>query len=134
MPKKKSVLDANVLLRFLLNDIPSQVARIKLLLREAADNSLVIPDVVITEMVFVMQKYYSLEKADIVEKISLILDFPKFKTNRKVIATALDFYLQKNFSFTDAYLCALVKTGQNSPLYTFDKGILKQKDIKSQQP
>ena len=61
----------------------------------------------------------------VLEKLEAICIFEKFKLNKRVLRKAIDIYRENNFSFVDAYLCALSVTGKYANLYSFDERIKK---------
>ena len=71
---QKVFFNTNFLLRYYLNDVPSQAKKAKAMIEAAIDNELeLVTDlVVICEMVWVMDSYYQLNRQSIVEKISNI--------------------------------------------------------------
>lgn len=123
MSKKLPILDTNIILRYLLNDTPVQVARIEKLFQAALPRSLQIPDVVIVEIVHVLESFYQLKKLDVVDRLHLLVEFEIFKTNKRLIKKTLEVYQKQSISFVDAYLIARVVTAQNTRLYTFDKRV-----------
>lgn len=134
MSTKKAVIDTNVILRFLVRDNEEQFIKGKTLFETALQNSLVIPDLVITEIVFVLLSFYKLPKEEVIEKITLIIDFEKFDTNEKLLKKTLEIYRENNISFVDAYLGALNLIGKNSKIYSFDKRLNKINGIVSTTP
>ena len=134
MRKRLPILDTNIIIRYLTEDDVKQAQRVELLFRKIATPKLEIPDVVIVEIAYVLLSYYKLTKEDVVEKINVLVDFKKFKTNKKLIKKTLDFYKNNNISFVDSYISALVFYKKNEFLFTFDKALLKIKDIKAISP
>lgn len=134
MLKKKPVLDTNLIIRFFTNDSPIQANRVEKLFQEAESASLEIPDLVIAEIIYVLLSFYRLNKEELVEKMTKLIEFEKIKTNKKVIKKALEFYSDYSISFVDAYLCSLVVNGKNSFIYSFDKGLPKIKAVKIKSP
>ncbi|PIS23080.1 hypothetical protein COT49_02005 [candidate division WWE3 bacterium CG08_land_8_20_14_0_20_40_13] len=122
--KKKTLVDTNVILRFLLNDNPNQAQEAEDLFEKAENNQLEIPDIIIAELIFVLLSVYKLSRRDIVEKIRAVVEHPKFMVNKKIINFALDEFLSKNISFVDGYLVALAKTRRGIDLFTFDKKLM----------
>jgi len=122
--KKKTLVDTNVILRFLLNDNPNQAQEAEDLFEKAENNQLEIPDIIIAELIFVLLSVYKLSRRDIVEKIRAVVEHPKFMVNKKIINFALDEFLSKNISFVDGYLVALAKTRREIDLFTFDKKLM----------
>ncbi len=134
MQKKPPALDTNIIIRFLTEDDVRQTEKVDLLLKKASNQELEIPDVIIVEIVYVLLSFYNLTKKEVIEKINALVDFNKFKTNKKLIKKTLEFFQNNNISFVDSYICALVFYKKNEFLYTFDKEILKMKDIKTVSP
>lgn len=127
---RKSLIDTNILIRFLTSDDPIQSDKAKRLFANAKKNEIVIPDFILAESVWVLLYIYKLSKPDILEKLESVLNFEKFEIKRPVLRQALDLYRQKNISFIDAYLGALSNNIKYKGLYTFDKALQKIKSIK----
>lgn len=125
MQKKLSLLDTSIIVRFLTGDDKELADRAEKLFQEAENSSLEIPDLVVAETVYVLLSFYKFSKEEVIEKIDLLLDFEKFKTNKKVFKKTLEFFKENNISFVDAYLSALVSLSKNQKLYTFDKNLEK---------
>lgn len=134
MPNKKPVLDTNLIIRFLTEDSPSQAKKVRLLLEKSAAKSLWIPDLIMAEIVYVLLSFYRLPKTEVITKIAALINFPKIKTNQKILKTTLQIYDENNISFADAYLVALAKIKKASLVYTFDRKLHKIKGIKTKEP
>ncbi|MBI3559207.1 PIN domain-containing protein, partial [Candidatus Gottesmanbacteria bacterium] len=80
MPK---VIDANVIVRFLVAESPALVAKIKNYLN--SQEKIVLTDVTIAEIIWGLTSYYKFEKRDVLEKIQSLLEAPNFVINRPVI-------------------------------------------------
>jgi len=65
--KKPRVIDANIILRFLTNDIPEKAAACEALLQkvEAGQEEVFLPDLVIADIVWTLEKFYRVEKSKI---------------------------------------------------------------------
>ena len=125
MKKEYPILDTNIILRFLENDTPSQAEAVKNLL-SVPDKLYEIPDVILTEAIFSLEHFYQLSKIEVIEKISSIINFEKFKLNRFLLKDALTIWENNKISFVDAYVAALSKVNEVT-FYTFDKKLLKVK-------
>jgi len=130
MTKKIPVLDTNVLIRFLTSDNKKQADQSEKLFKSANKRSLEIPDLIIAEIVYILLSYYNLSKEEVINKISILVEFEKFKINKKIIKKTLSYFKEANISFVDAYLCSLVYCGKNNLLYSFDRQLLKKQEIK----
>jgi len=130
----KPLLDTNLIIRFLVNDLPEQANQVEQLLKGAGVGTLEISDLVIAEIVYVLLSYYEVEKIAVIEKIGLLIEFEKIKCHKKLIKTTLEIYKENPVSFVDAYLTALVVEGKNSLIYSFDKDLAKIKQGKVKTP
>ena len=134
MKKKLPLLDTNVIVRFLTSDSKEQAERAEKLFQSSPKKGLEIPDLVIAEIAYVLLSFYELPKEEVIEKINALIDFDKFKTNRKIIKKTLEFFGEYNTSFVDAYLCSLVFYNKNRFVYSFDRNLLHMKGIRAQIP
>lgn len=122
---KVAAIDTNLIVRFLTNDPPDQAEKVDQFFHRAKAGSLVIPDIIVAEIIYVLLSVYELSKAEIIEKINLLITFSTVRVNGKVLHTALDLFSQHNISFVDAYLLAMAETNQCSKVYSFDKDLKK---------
>lgn len=124
---KRVVADANIFLRFLLNDIPSQQKLAAKLLQNAKDRKieLIIPQIIIFEINFILTKYYLLSKKEVVSKLKSILGAPYLDVQDKdIFQRALDIYKDKNLSLADCFLVAKSEF-LGAKIFTFDKTLQK---------
>ena len=128
------VADANVFLRFLINDVPEQANKAAELLRRAKSKEIkvVVPQIVIFEIQFALEKFYKFPKEQIVDKIGPILSSPYIEIqDTRTFQDALVFYSNKqsfssnkNLDFVDCFLlCSL--QNKNAKLFTFDQKLRK---------
>lgn len=134
MTNKNPLLDTNIIIRFLTNDSPHHAEKIEKLFAQSPTSSLEIPDVVIFEIVYVLLSFYQLSKEEVIEKIYLLINFEKIKTNKKLIKKTLEIFKKYPISFIDAYLCALVILKKHPFFYSFDKKLKKVREIKIKEP
>jgi|688.fasta_scaffold114848_3 predicted nucleic-acid-binding protein len=123
----KYCLDTNYLLRYILNDIPSQADEVVQILELASEGKAVcfVSIVVQMEVFFTLSTFYDYNKNDIYKIMTNIynmvfLDFEYAETMR----IALEIYLDKSLSIQDSFLIAFSKT-EKMELKTFDKKALK---------
>lgn len=115
-------LDANVVLRYLLNDIPAQTEKAKQVIGTAPSY---VTDVVLTEVIFVLERVIAMERADIVRLVSAFLSLPNLVYNDYLLDESLDLYGKKSsLSFVDCYAATETRVYKNT-LYTFDKELAK---------
>ena len=125
---QQKILDTNILVRFLLNDNEKQVDKIEQLFNLSSFSSLIIPDLVIAEVIFVLLSVYKYEKKVVIDHIESLLHTEIFVTNKTLISQALYLFKTNTISFVDAYLCAQSIVEQKS-LVTFDKRLQKIENV-----
>jgi predicted nucleic acid-binding protein len=116
-------VDANVLLRYLLNDDPNRsAAALELLERidrgeESAETSLL----AIFEVIFTLQRRRKLSKRKIGEHLTYIVEMSHLRIpERQLLNRSLDLYVEENISFADAYIAASMLSQGISEIYSWD--------------
>lgn len=115
------ILDANVILRYLLLDNKE----LSLKAKEIIENSenLIVPIEVVAEVVYVLQKVYKIEKEDVCQFIIGLLEFENIQTNDpELLKEGIAFYQVNNIDFVDSILCSYAKV-KHAVIHTFDKKI-----------
>ena len=125
--KKVKFLDTNVVIRFLTADDLRLAEKAEKLFLEAEKGELIIPDFILTEIVWVLLSFYRLDKGEVIEKLEAMLAFDKFALDRKVLRQAVDFWRRKNISFVDAYLLSL-SINRKGKLISFDQRLNRLTD------
>ncbi|NTU46093.1 type II toxin-antitoxin system VapC family toxin [Candidatus Roizmanbacteria bacterium] len=123
---KKIIIDTNVILRFLLNDVPEQKIICETLFKKAKNSEciIIIPQIVIFELHFILDKYYHINKEKIVETIKSLISTPYIEVeSREVFLSTLTLYETASTSFVDCFLLNNAET-QEAELFTFDKKLL----------
>lgn len=128
--KVQGSLDTNILLRYLLADIPPQTRKIDLLL--SSSEKFVIHEVVIVELVFVLEKVYELNRGLVIQNLRALMSHVNLVFDRSIIEILIPKYREKpKLSFLDCYITCKSKIIGASPVYTFDAKMAKQlKDVK----
>jgi predicted nucleic-acid-binding protein len=115
-------LDTNVVLRYLLNDMPEQSIKSKAVITGSASY---ITDVVAAEIVFVLERVIGMERSDIVKLVKSFLSLPNLIYNDYFLDQVVDLYgAKKSLSIVDCYAATEAKVYGNS-LVTFDKELVK---------
>lgn len=109
------LLDANAVLRYLLEDVQEQAD----LVAENIASGAEVTVEVLAECVYVLSGVYHASRSDIAESLGILLDEVVCRRKR-VAATALGLYSGSSFDFVDCVLAAEVTEGGRSVL-TFDK-------------
>ncbi len=128
----KNLLDTNLIIRFLVNDNLQKVARVEKLLKDNANQNILL-DTVIAEIIWVLSSYYSLSKPDIIEKLSALIHVDSIKCNTFLISKALTIWGENNLSYIDAYLVAVAQLGDMT-LYSYDQKLTAIPGIKTKEP
>ena len=116
-------LDTNVVLRYLLNDIPDQELKAKEVITGSASY---MTDVVAAEVIFVLERVVSMDRSDIVKLVKAFLSLPNLIYNDYFLDQTIDLYgAKKNLSIVDCYAATESKVYGNT-LVTFDKELAKQ--------
>jgi predicted nucleic-acid-binding protein len=117
-------IDTNVFLRFLTNDDPAKANRAESLFKKVvagevrARTSLL----AVAEIVWTLESFYGLEKADIASKVRTILNTPNLKCPEAGrIRQALDLYADENIDFVDAYHAFYLKDEGIGEILTYDR-------------
>lgn len=116
------VLDTNVILRFLLEDIPDQAEQAARLFRaaDAGQCRLMVPSIVVAEVVYVLSSFYEADRAHVCQAIRGLLGRAGVQTDEPdVMALAVEKFDATTVSFTDAYLAARCEL-QRTAVATFD--------------
>ena len=114
------ILDANIILRYLLNDNEAMA--------EAAERYLNSGDATVTteviaEVVYVLKGVYSLERDILANAVKGFLDLVECR-DREVLSLALDTFAERNLDFVDCVLYAY-HVVKGAEIATFDKKLLK---------
>lgn len=116
--------DTNLFLRFLTNDVPAQADQVESLLQRAGKGEvkLVITEMVIAEIVWTLESYYRISKADIQDKVLAILNTPGLEVEgADLLLQAAVTYAEKNVDFIDAFNAAWMLKHDVALAYTFDQ-------------
>lgn len=124
---KSIIFDTNVLLRFLLNDIPVQAKKTERAVEKAkkGKQKIIIPQIVIFEIYFGLEKYYKLSKNEIIEKIEPLISAIYFTIqDQQIFKDSLELFKNNNIDFVDCFL-VLKSKEYDAELFTFDKKLKK---------
>ena len=116
-------LDTNIVLRFLLNDIPAQT---KIATRLISTSPVYVSDVVITETAYVLEQTLKHDRRFICAILRMFLGLQSVFYNDHVLPNVIDLFEKKpSLSFVDCYAAMEAKVfGTN--LYTFDEKLRNQ--------
>ena len=116
MPKNMKILiDANVILRYLLNDIEEQAVEAKKIIKIGA---FTIPEV-IAEVIYVLKSVYKIERKEIGNAITSVLKEIDIE-NKNIILKSVEIFSETNLDFVDCILISYNKI-ENVEVFSFDK-------------
>ena len=126
MSKLAGSLDANALLRLILNDIPAQSVAVTKLLSNV-QHRYAVTDLAIVEVEYALRTHYGFSREQIEDTLGTLLLHPSIHTNTRLIQQVFALYTtHTKLSFTDCCLAAYAEMNDAKPLWTFDRKLAKQ--------
>ena len=110
-----TLIDANVILRYLLNDIPEQADKAESVIKQG---SFTLPEI-IAEVVYVLIKLYKVPRNEIKSIVAPIFNEVEIQ-NKEIIVNALSVFSETAFDFVDCIIISRKKL-LNENVFTFDK-------------
>lgn len=117
---KNILIDANVILRYLLDDIED----LSLIAEQIINSDSWTTPEVLAEVEYVLRDVYELSRKDIHAAFCELAGVVYFEP-QDIILKAIQEYADSNLDFVDCILVAYSKLGK-SRVFTFDKGINKR--------
>jgi len=124
---KRYYVDANIFLRFLLNDDATQADLAERYFEQAKreEIELTIIPLTIIEVVYVLTKVYKETRSQVTKNIKTILSMSYLKVKqRKELLQAVELYERHNVDFVDTFLYACAKN-DTAEVLSFDKDFKK---------
>ena len=110
------IVDANIIIRFLLNDNLEQASKAEKIMKEYV---VVVPKEVLAEVVYVLIGVYGIPRKEVAEKLLLFIKTSKiFISDKDKVIEGLKIFGNSNLDFVDSLLCAYSDTNM---VATFDK-------------
>ena len=113
----KCIIDANVILRYLLDDNEDMAEEAAQVIQKGART---LPEV-IAEVVYVLAKVYQASREDIATYIREILDEVELE-RRDILLLAVKIFSETRLDFVDCILIAYYQIDDSS-IFTFDKNL-----------
>lgn len=130
-------IDANVILRYLTNDVPDQAKKVEELLIKVEEGSedVFLPDIILADIIWILEGYYKQPRGQIREWMTAILSLPGLKFSDKDLAlTALDIYVDTGIDWSDAFATGQMFKRKITEIYSFDKHFNRIKGIVRMEP
>jgi predicted nucleic-acid-binding protein len=117
------IVDANVILRYLLDDVENLADKAT----EIIDNNNVkILNEVLAEVIYVLEGVYELDRDEIRDVLLKFIELETiFLENKRVVIEALKKYSEIKLDFVDCLLYAYYKVNSDK-IYTFDKKLNRE--------
>ncbi len=120
-------LDTNVLLRWLLQDVPEQTKQVDALL--STGQRFRIDDAALIEVVFVLERVMALDRSTICDAVDVIISTSCLDLDRPLWGAVCSTYADHpKLSVTDIYLALRAARAEETPLLTFDRKMAGQLD------
>ena len=126
------LLDANIIIRFLVSDDPNKANRVEKLLA-GQNNKNILVDIVVAEIIWVLGSYYQFDKSSIIESLKALIHYKSIVCNKTLLESALTLWEKYNISFIDAYLISVAKL-KSLNIYSYDVKFDKVDGVKRQEP
>jgi predicted nucleic-acid-binding protein len=121
--KNMQIVDANIILRYLLDDHPELSPKAAEILEQ---QTVTLPLEVACEVVYVLQRVYAVERRDIQQQLSQLIDERLVAVEKaNILLTALECYSTSTLNFVDTLLLAYHRVEQHA-IFTFDHKLNKQ--------
>lgn len=117
------IVDANVILRYLLADVPTLLARSEQILEKEA---VYLPFEVLAEVVYVLDTVYTVTRAEICSSLADLLKYPNVSTyDTEVALRALETYSASSLDIVDSFLCGY-RSDQGAEIFSLEKQLNKR--------
>ncbi len=121
-------VDTNYLVRLFTNQPKDLAATAVLDLEQSAPNEVLLPDFVVSELIYVLEfhKELAYSRPEIVEGVRIILSHPAWYTDQELHYKALAIYENHKLDYVDCLVIALYNLKRAADVLTFDKEVVKQ--------
>jgi predicted nucleic acid-binding protein len=130
-------VDTNIFLRYLTKDDPSRYEKCREMFKKAlkGDIAITTSGMVIAELVWTLLSYYKVPKAEVIEKVSVIVGTKNLSVpDKHIVADALVLYARKNIDFIDAYNAVFMRYHDLRHVYSYDEDFELIEDIHRREP
>lgn len=130
---REAVVDANILLRFLIDE-PRELADRVVAIFDAAERrhvALVVTALTLAEVVYVLESVYKWERRTIAERLIELISASVLQiADQNTLAQALAWYRDiGSLHFADAYIAAVAAARGHGAVISFDRALRRVPDI-----
>jgi predicted nucleic acid-binding protein len=125
-------IDANVILRYILNDHATLSDKAAAILEAMEDDEVILAcdPITLAEVIWVLTSFYKMPRAEIVEDLLPIVMSPNFRVrDKRRYVRALELFRGPVNHFGDACCCAAALDETEGRLLSFDKALSKAPGI-----
>ena len=115
-----TLIDTNVILRYLLNDIPEQADKTANVIYDGAFTK----EIVIAEVVYVLSGVYNYSRTEISNELLKLLELVSIE-KENVLKESLNLFKETSLDFVDCILISYNKI-ENIEIFSFDKKLNKK--------
>ncbi|ADQ40244.1 PilT protein domain protein [Caldicellulosiruptor acetigenus I77R1B] len=129
---EKVWIDANVILRYLLQDHQEFFQKVQKIMLEAEQGKLklLVAPITIAEVVWTLELFYKIPRKEIADVLSAFICSDGIEAEEgDVVLFALKSYKESNVDFIDAYLSHHMAKLGNNKIFTFDKKHFSRLDV-----
>ena len=133
----RKFIDTNIFLRYLTKDDLSKYDRCVEIFKKTikGEIELATSSMVIAELIWTLSSYYKVPKADIIEKVSIIVSTENLHIpDKNIIVDALILYSRKNIDYIDAYNAVFMKYHGLNEIYSYYEDFEAVEKIKRVEP
>lgn len=127
------LIDANLIIRYLIQDDAVKALAVKKLLKSSKE-PLILTDMVLAELVWTLTSYHKIPRTEVAEKLQDLLNLESIEANRPLLSRSLQIYQLFNIDFVDAYVTAYAETYKIDRIYSYDKDFDKVRTVKRLEP
>jgi len=130
-------VDTNIFLRYLIKDDPPKYEKCREIFKKAMKGKIAVTTsgMVIAELVWTLLSYYRVPKAEVVEKVTVIVGTKSLSIpDKHIVADALVLYARKNIDFIDAYNAIFMRYHGLREIYSYDEDFELVEDIQRREP
>ena len=130
-------IDSNIFIRYFVSDDSNKSKKVEMLFQKivTGETECFTNQMVIAEIVWVLDKFYNMDKQLICDNIEFIVNTPNLKVKEKnILLKAIESYRNSNIDFIDAYNYSYALVNNASSIFSYDSHFDKLKSIKRMEP
>jgi len=130
-------IDANVFIRYFVSDDSYKSKKVEELFQKIVigETESFTNQMVIAEIVWVLDKFYNMDKQLICDNIEFVLNTPNLKVKEKnILSKSVDIYRNSNIDFIDAYNYSYILINDADSIFSYDSHFDKLESIRRMEP